>query len=40
VDVFYLPGEADPQAVAEEGVHFNQELLTAGLASVYIGSGD
>jgi len=39
VDVFYLPGEGDPNIVAKEGIHFNQELLESGLASIYVGRG-
>ena len=35
VDVFYLPGEADPQKVATEGIHLNQELLDEGFADVW-----
>ena len=33
-DIFYLPGEGEPQAVAEKGVFLNQELLDEGLARV------
>ena len=35
VDVFYLPGEADPQKVADNGIYLNQELLDNGLAQVW-----
>jgi len=30
-DIFYLPGEEDPQTVADQGQFLNQELLDAGL---------
>jgi len=30
-DVFYLPGEADPAAVAAKGRFLNQDLLDAGV---------
>ena len=35
VDVFYLPGEADAQKVADEGIYLNQELIDNGLADVW-----
>ena len=35
VDVFYLPGEADPQKVADNGIYLNQELLDSSLAQVW-----
>lgn len=35
VDIFYLPGEADPQKVADEGIYLNQELIDNGHAEVW-----
>jgi endonuclease YncB( thermonuclease family) len=34
-DIFYLPGERDPQKIAGEGRFLNQELLDHRLAAVY-----
>jgi len=34
-DIFYLPDEDDPHAVAKEGKFLNQDLLDQGLASLY-----
>jgi len=34
VDVFYLPGEENPQSVLEEGIFLNQQLLDQGLAKI------
>ena len=31
-DVFYRPGETDPQDVLEKGIFLNQQLLDQGLA--------
>ena len=37
VDVFYLPGSKDPHEVAAKGRFLNQELLDAGLATIWKG---
>ena len=34
-DLFYLPGEADPAKILNEGVFLNQELLDRGYAVLY-----
>ena len=34
-DVFYLPGESDPQVVLRNGVFLNRELLEERLATRY-----
>ena len=34
-DVFYLPGEPDPQVVLRKGVFLNRELLKERLATRY-----
>lgn len=34
-DIYYLPGENDPQKVAQKGIFLNQELLDKGLAWPY-----
>ena len=31
-DIFYLPGEADPQRVAQHGAYLNRQLVEGGLA--------
>jgi len=37
-DIFYLPGECNPQKIAQEGRFLNQELLDNRLATVYLKS--
>jgi endonuclease YncB( thermonuclease family) len=34
-DIFYLPGERDPQTITLEGRFLNQELLDSRLAAAY-----
>ena len=36
-DITYLPGEADPQLVLEQGIYLNRELLQERLAVRYLG---
>jgi len=36
-DLFYLPGEADPQGVLDKGTFLNQQLLDRGLAVRFAG---
>ncbi len=38
-DIYYLPGETDPNIVARDGIFLNQEMLDQGLVGLYMGNG-